>query len=123
MIINIDKNVPRSLVLDAPKVQSIILHLLFDLNNFMNHEEGLNINFSLDSKTLIITLSAMVYQKDSMLNLLFKKKKRVELSKENRLSLKISTELTNRIKGIITNTHIDNKYKFIVNIPIKMINL
>ena len=120
--VSVDDGMPASLVLDAAKIQSIILHLLLDLHKFINHNQGINIHFLFQKKFLNIKIGGFVYKQDSLLKSMFKQNK-LGAEMKDRLGVQLSQKIISRLKGVIEYTHEDDYYKFEVRIPTQIIKI
>ena len=121
--ISVDENIPVTLVFDAPKLVTVILHILFDLNVFIEKKERVHIAFSLINKTLLVEFNGVIKQQNSIIGSMFKKSGEFTIDEKSRKSLKISKELAKVLKGKLTNSYEKSLYNATLNIPIKMIKL
>jgi len=113
---------PVSLVFDAPKIQSILLHLLTDLYQFVDYEKTINLNFNFKNKLLYIEIGGFVYQKNSLFQSMFKEKK-IGGDEKNRIGLQLSKKLIIRLKGAIEYLYENEYYKFILTVPAQVIKM
>lgn len=120
--ITIDKEMPPSLVFDAPKIQSILLHLLLDLYRFTEHSKPININLAFKNKLLSIDIGGSVYQKNSLFKSVLKQMKLTENEKD-RHGLQLSLKLIKRLKGRIESVYEDEYYKFVLTMPTQVIKM
>ncbi len=120
--IDFDKSIPASLVLDAPKIQSVILHLLLDLYQFVDHHQLINVDFIFRDKFLAIELGGHIHKKNSLFQSIFKQTK-LGGDKKDRIGLQLSKKVMTRLKGNIDYLYEDAYYKFIVTVPIQVIKM
>jgi predicted nucleic acid-binding Zn-ribbon protein len=118
----VDKEMPPSLVFDAPKIQNILLHLLLDLYSFAEHSKPINISLSFKDKLLSIDIGGSVYQKNSLFKSVLKQMKLTENEKD-RHGLQLSLKLVKRLKGRIESVYEDEYYKFALTIPTQVIKM
>ncbi|UPT78312.1 GAF domain-containing protein [Sulfurovum sp. XGS-02] len=118
----VENEVPASLVFDAPKIQTILLHLLMDLNQFAEHSKPVNIHFAYKNKFLTIEIGTSVYQKNSLLKSVLKQIKLTGNEKE-RHGLQLSIKLIKRLKGEIESVYEDEYYKFVFSVPAQVIKI
>ncbi len=118
----VNKEVPTSLVFDAPKIQSILLHLLMDLYQFAEHSKPVNINFAFKNKFLTIEIGGSVYQKNSLFKSVLKQMK-LTGNEKDRHGLQLSIKLIKRLKGKIEPVYEDEYYKFVLTMPTQVIKM
>ncbi len=117
-----DASLPVSLVIDAPKIQNILLHLLIDLFRFVDHSKKLNVHFSFKKKLLYIELGGSIHQKNSLFQSMFKQSK-LGGDEKDRLGLQLSKKVLARLKGTIAYDYSNDYYKFMLNIPAQVIKM
>ena len=120
--INFDKSIPASLVLDAPKIQSVILHLLLDLHQFVDHHQPIRVDFIFKKKFLSIELGGHIHKKNSLFQSMFKQTK-LGGDEKDRIGLRLSKKVMTRLKGNIDYLYEDAYYKFIVTVPTQVIKM
>ncbi len=120
--ITVDEKMPTSLVFDAAKIQSIILHLLVDLFEFVDHIEPVNVHFYFKNKYLCIDIGGSIHKKNSLFQTMFKKAK-LGGDEKDRRGLQLSKKLMSRLKGDITYLYENNYYKFVVSLPVQIIKM
>ena len=120
--IDFDKSIPASLVLDAPKIQSVILHLLLDLHQFVDHHQPVRVNFIFKKKFLSIELGGHIHKKNSLFQSMFKQTK-LGGDEKDRIGLQLSKKVMTRLKGNIDYLYEDAYYKFIVTVPTQVIKM
>jgi hypothetical protein len=120
--IHLDKSMPSSLVFDRIKVQSIILHLLSDLEKFIDEHSNIDIRMSLEDKHLKIELGGKMYQKDGLFNSMFKQTK-LAMDNKERTGLQLSRKVIERLKGNIKFSYANEYYKLIVVLPVQVIRM
>ncbi len=120
--IDVEKNMPTSLVFDAAKIQSIILHLLIDLHQFVDHNNPVNVKFTFKKKFLHIKIGGSIHKKNSLFQSMFKQTK-LGGDEKDRRGLQLSKKLISRLKGEIANLYEDDYYKFIVRLPTQIIKI
>jgi len=120
--IDVEKNMPTSLVFDVAKIQSIILHLLIDLHQFVDQNNPVNVKFTFKKKFLNIELGGSIYKKNSLFQSMFKQTK-LGADEKDRRGLHLSKKLISRLKGEINHFYENNYYKFIVSIPTQLIKI
>ena len=118
----VDKIMPSSLVFDAFKIQSIILHLLLDLYQFIEHDHDVNIHFSFKKKLLYIEIGGVVHKKNNLFKKIFKQTK-LGGDEKDRIGLQLSKKIITRLKGNIDYLYEDAHYKFIVTVPAQVIKM
>jgi len=118
----ISKDVPSSLVLDAPKIQNIIFHLLLDMYQFVDNTKDLNINFLYKNKLFIIEINGAIHQDNSLFKSMFKQTT-LGGNEKDRLGLLLSQKLIERLKGKIESIHDDTHYKFVLSVPTQKIKM
>lgn len=118
----VSNEVPTSLVFDAPKIQSILSHLLMDLYQFSEYSKPVNINLAFKNKFLTIDIGGTVYQKNSLFKSVLKQMKLTENEKD-RYGLQLSLKLIKRLKGNIESIYEDEYYKFVLTIPTQVIKM
>ncbi len=120
--INISEDVPPSLVFDAPKIQSIIYHLLLDLYQFIDYSKDLNIKLVYKNKTLMIELLGAIHQNNSLFKSMFKQSK-LGGNEKDRVGLILSNKLIKRLKGKIESSYDNEHYKFVLSVPTQKIKM
>jgi hypothetical protein len=120
--ITVDKSIPASLVLDAPKIQSMILHLLLDLHQFVDHHRPVHVNFIFKKKFLVIELGGSIHKKNSLFQSMFKQTK-LGGDEKDRVGLQLSKKVMSRLKGEIAYLYEDEYYKFIMTVPTQVIKM
>lgn len=120
--ISVDEKMPASLVFDAAKIQSIILHLLIDLHQFVDHNNPVNVKFTFKKKFLHIEIGGSIHKKNSLFQSMFKQTK-LGGDEKDRRGLQLSKKLISRLKGEIANLYEDDYYKFIVRLPTQIIKM
>ena len=115
-------DIPPSLYIDAKKIESIILHLLIDLFEFIEHSKIIDIEISYKNKSLVIDIQTSVHEKNSVFKNMLKKGD-VFGNQNGRVSLEFSKKLLNYLKGSIKNKHKGNSYNYEVIIPAPIIKL
>ena len=118
----VGNEVPTSLVFDAPKIQSVLLHLLMDLYQFAEPGKPVNVDFTFRNKLLTIEIGCSVYQKNSLLKSVLKQMKLTGNEKE-RQGLQLSIKLIKRLKGKIESVYEEDYYKFVFSVPAQVIKL
>jgi len=120
--ITVDEMMPASLVFDAAKIQSIILHLLVDLHQFVDHSSPVNVNFTFKKKFLHIEIGGSIHKKNSLFQTMFKQTK-LGGDEKDRIGLKLTKKLIARLKGEIDYLYEDDYYKFIMTVPSQVIKM
>jgi len=120
--INIDKEMPSSLVFDRIKIQSILLHLLNDLYQCAEGNSDITVGLSFQDKYLHIELGTVTYQKSTLLTTMFKQNK-LALDNKDRVGLQLSRKIIERLKGKISFSYKNTYYKFILTLPVQVIKL
>ncbi len=118
----VENEIPASLVFDAPKIQSIFLHLLMDLYQFAEHSKPVNIHFAYKNKFLTIEIGSTVYQKNSLFKSVLKQMK-LTGNEKGRHGLQLSIKLIKRLKGEIESVYEDEYYKFVFSVPAQVIKI
>jgi hypothetical protein len=120
--ISVDEMMPSSLVFDAAKIQSIILHLLVDLHQFVDHNHPVNINFTFKKKFLNVEIGGSIHKKNSLFQTMFKQTK-LAADEKDRIGLQLSKKIISRLKGEIDYLYEDDYYKFILTVPTQVIKM
>jgi len=120
--ITVDEMMPASLVFDAAKIQSIILHLLVDLHQFVDHSSAVNVNFTFKKKFLHIEIGGSIHKKNSLFQSMFKQTK-LGGDEKDRIGLKLSKKVISRLKGEIDYLYENDYYKFIMTVPTQVIKM
>ena len=120
--ISLDEMMPSSLVLDAAKIQSIILHLLVDLHQFLDHNHPVNINFTFKDKFLTVEIGGAIHKQNSLFKKMFKQTK-LGGDEKDRIGLQLSKKIISRLKGKIDYFYEDEYYKFILTVPTQVIKM
>jgi len=120
--ITVDKMMPSSLVFDAAKIQSIILHLLIDLHQFVDHNHPVNLNLTFENKFLNIEIGGSIHKKNSLFQTMFKQTK-LGGDEKDRIGLQLSKKIISRLKGKIDYLYEDEYYKFILLVPTQVIKM
>ena len=120
--IDIGSEVPPSLVFDAPKMQSVLLHLIMDLYQFAEHNEPANIIFRYKDKLLSIDIGGTVYQKNSLLKSVLKQIKPTGNEKD-RHGMQLSLKLIKSLKGRIESAYEGEYYNFVLFVPAQVIKM
>jgi len=111
---------PVSLVLDAPKIQSIILHLLTDMHNFVDYDVPLNIDISFHDKVLSIILQGRIHPQNNFIKSIFKHSTFV-LDEKQRMGMSVSKKLIERLKGTIETSYNDDSCIYKIHLPVEVI--
>jgi len=122
MNINVGKEMPKTLIFDRIKIQSILLHLLMDLHQFVDHENDILVDISLEGQYLQIKLGGAIHQKNNLFNTMFKQSK-LALNNKERVGLQLSRKIIERLKGKIDFSYEDAYYKFILTVPVQVLKL
>ncbi len=120
--ITVDETMPSSLVFDASKMQSIILHLLIDLHQFIDHNQDVNVHLNFKKKFLHIEIGGTIHQQNSLFKKMFKQTK-LGGDEKDRIGLQLSKKVIARLKGEIDTVYEDAYYKFIVTVPTQVIKM
>jgi len=120
--ISVAKTMPSSLVFDALKIETIILHLLIDLHQFMENNQDVNIHFGFKKKLLYIEIGGDINQKNNLFKKMFKTTKLSSEGKD-RIRLQLCKKIIARLKGTIDIVYEDAYYKFIVTVPTQVIKM
>ncbi len=120
--VNVEDDMPASLVFDRAKIQSSILHLLTDLHQFVGPNKELNINFTFKKKFLNIELGGFIHKKNSLFKTMFKQTK-LGGDEKDRIGLQLSKKIITRLKGEIHYLYEDDYYKFILTVPTQVIKM
>ena len=120
--IKIKHDVPRYLNFDSRQVESLLLHLLVDMFQFVNHDKEINIDIQYINKNIVIDIYAQVHQKNSVFKLLLSKGD-VFSDENGRVCLLFSKEILNYIGGSIKNKHKGENYSYNVTIPALIMKL
>ena len=115
-------DIPPSLYIDAKKIESIILHLLIDLFEFINHSEMIDIEIGYKNKSLVLDIQTSVHEKNSVFKHMLKKGD-IFGNQNGRVSLEFAKKLLNYLNGSIKNKHKGNSYNYEVMIPAPIIKL
>jgi hypothetical protein len=119
--LDVDEKMPTSLVMDAPKIQNILFHLLIDLYHFINHDEPVYIALLYQDKIFQIDLSGTVQKKNRLFQTMLNQ---THLGKEkDRLSLQMAKKLIKIVGGDIESEYGDSYYKFRVSLPVQVIKM
>jgi sensor histidine kinase regulating citrate/malate metabolism len=113
---------PSSLIFDRIKIQSILLHLLMDLHQFVNHDNDIKVDISFVDKFLQIELSGVIHQKNTLFKTMFQQTK-LAMDNKDRVGLQLSRKLIERLKGKLDFSYENAYYKFILTIPVQVIKL
>jgi len=116
----IDKSMPPSLIMDTPKIQSIILHLMYDLYAFVDYSQDVNIKLLFDDKVLILELGGFIHKQNSLFKSIFKRGNPLD-DEKNRQGLQLAILLVDRLRGKIKSTYEDQYYKFEVSLPVSIL--
>jgi len=119
--ITLDKNLPVSLVIDAPKIDSILYHILENLLLHKADNSLIKLNISYDKKILYITLSGKIQGDSGLLNSLFKQKSSVR-DKDNK-DMIIASKLIKIIGAKLHSDYDDKEYNYRLEIPAKVLDL
>lgn len=115
--IELDKFMPKYFIFDAPKVQSIVLNLLLDLQSFIDHNNPIDMRFTHNTKLLHIEIGGGIPQKAGGFLSGFTKKKPVKEISE-RPALQIGRKILNSFEYDITHKYTEKYYKFMLDVPI-----
>lgn len=123
--LNLSEEMPKVLILDLPKVNGVLYHLLKDMNKFSNTKEGLivNVSYENNNKNLVIGLRTKLLKEemDNGFKGMFKSK--ITETEKGRQELTIAKKLTEVLKGTIKIKTNEDNYEFLIKIPSKIINL
>ncbi len=122
IVVSINESVPASLIMDAPKLQSVIFHLLLDLHLFVDYDKDITVDISYANKILSIEFIASVQSKNSFFKSMFKQKKS-KMSEENRLDLKLGKEIIAFMKGNIDYSYDNTHYTCTLALPAPVIKM
>jgi len=116
--INLEKLIPETLVFDAPKLQTIFLHLLRDLDDFSDMKKPIEIDIKHDSRFLYIEMLAEVREGEKSLFGLGKKNIIKDISKRH--ALQFGRMLLYHFGYDVNPSYVLNKYRFSFKFPIKL---
>lgn len=117
-----ENTVPASLVFDLPKTYSIIYHLLYDLYQFIDSSNDVDINLNYDQKMLKFSIMGHTNLQNSLIKSIFKQTKAGGAEKD-RLGLQLSRKLAERLKGKLEVESKDDLYIYNLFIPVKKIKM
>ena len=120
--ITVDESVPASLVFDAPKIQSIIYHLLTDLYQFIDYSRSVDVLFKYQNKFMQIEIGGYIHEKNSLFKSIFKQTK-MGGDEKDRFGLRMSRKLIERLKGKLDIDYSNAHYTFIITIPVLKIKM
>jgi hypothetical protein len=120
--ISLSKEMPSSLVFDRIKTQSILLHLLFDLYQFVDYESHIHLLIAFEERSLIFELGGTIHHRNSLFNQMFKQS-RLALDNRERVSLQLGRKLIERLKGSLHFDYKNEYYRFIMKLPAQTIKL
>jgi len=118
----VDDKMPSSLVLDAFKIKSIILHLLMDLHHFSDHSKNIDIRLSFIDKLFGIEMRASIHRDNSIFKNMFKQSKLID-NEKGRIGLQFSKKIISRIRGEINTVYEDSYCMFRVKVPSQIIKM
>jgi len=120
MQITMAKDMPSIFRCDRIKIQSILIHLLNDLEQFIDHDNTIRLDINFEDKYLKIDIGALIYQNNTLFKHLFKEKK-LAIDNKDRVGLQLARKLIERIKGKIETSYEEGYYKFSVSLPMQVI--
>lgn len=120
--VNISEDMPTSLVFDAAKVQSVILHLMLELCKYIDYNKPLDVHFIFKKKFLSIELGGFIDNAGTFFHSMFTQIK-LTGDKKHCFHLDLSRKIITSLKGNIEDTHDNKYYRFTVTIPIQMIKM
>ena len=122
ILVKTQKSVPPSLVLDMPKVSSILYHLMFDLYQFIDTSKKVEVNLSYKDKFFKIKINGYTNNQNKLIKNMFKQAK-IGGSEKDRLGLQLSRKITERLKGTLEVDNKDNKCYYTVTLPAQKIKM
>ncbi|CAA6828229.1 MAG: Unknown protein [uncultured Sulfurovum sp.] len=120
IVINKKEVVPLSLVLDAPKLHSIIYHLLMDIYELSNGESPIKITIDYVNKELRIVISIVSEVKNNILQNMFKSNKYKQ--EKGREGLHIARKLIQSLSGNINSDLKESQYIHSFFIPANILD-
>lgn len=119
--ITFDKNLPTSLMIDTPKINSILYHIMEDLAIVKDDKQPINIDIKYDNQLLIININGKVTKDSSLLKSILKQT--IGDSDKNKKGLNISSRLIKIIKGELDIKYDNKNYQYNISIPAKVLDL
>jgi len=118
--ITVDSSMPPSLIMDTPKIQSTILHLLFDLYAFVDYSQDVNIRIFFKDKMILLELGGHIHQQNSLFQSIFQRGNPLN-DEKSRQGLQLAILLVDRLRGKIKSTYENRYYKFELSLPVTIL--
>jgi len=116
----VDHTMPPSLIMDTPKIQSIILHLLFDLYAFVDYSKAVYIKLLFKDKIFFIEIGGHVHKQNSLFKTIFQRNNPLD-DEKSRQGLQLAILLVDRLRGKIKSTFEEQYYKFELSLPVTIL--
>jgi len=116
----IGEGMPPSLIMDTPKIQSIILHLMYDLYTFVDYSKDVDIKLLFNDKMLILELGGHIHEQNSLFKSIFKRGNPLD-DEKSRQGLQLAILLVDRLRGKIKSTYETQYYKFELSLPVSIL--
>ena len=117
--LSFDESLPVSLVVDTPKINSILHHIEENLTLISKDKELIDTDISYSKQRLLININTKVEQKNSVLQSIFKQK----IVDENEQELMICNKLVKLLGGELNSSYDDENYQYTIALPAKIIDL
>lgn len=124
--LTISEDLPMTLILDMPKIESVLYHLLVDFSSFMDKTKSINIEFEYKNKDLMIKIGSFLdlnTSSDSLLKNIFAKNNSITDSEEDRLGFVIAQQLLYILGAKLKSKQRDDYYQNFFAIPTKVLNM
>jgi len=118
--ITFDKSLPVSLVVDAPKIDSILYHIVENILQYNSDKSLIKLNISYDKKILYINLSGKIENESGLLNSLFKQKGSRDKESQDMI---IARKLIKIVGAKLHSDYDDKEYNYRLEIPAKVLDL
>ncbi len=122
IVIGIVDEVPVSLVFDAPKLQSVMFHILVDLYQFIVSLEPINIKIGYHNKILSIEIIATIEQKNGLLSSIFKQTK-TDKNHKDQFAMLWCQKLIAKMRGKLENEINGSIYHIKITLPSQIIKM
>ena len=116
----IGEGMPPSLIMDTPKIQSIILHLMYDLYTFVDYSKDVDIKLLFNDKMLLLELGGHIHEQNSLFKSIFKRGNPLD-DEKSRQGLQLAILLVDRLRGKIKSTYETQYYKFELSLPVSIL--
>jgi len=124
--ITTDENIPMTLIMDIPKLESVIYHILVDFSSFMDKRKSINIEFAYKNKDLIVKIGSFIdlsSSNDGLLKNIFTTNNSIKDTESDRLGFIVAQQTLYILGAKLKSNERDGYYQNSFSLPTKVLNM